>query len=70
MPEELKVIGGPDTKATKDALSKGAKSISLVFQSDEELALFAKIEDDAKADDRPTTKYLMRYIKTQYKGGA
>ena len=48
------------------AKTKG--TIQLAFEG-EDAALLAKIEADAKADDRPVSKYLLQWVRQNYKVG-
>lgn len=45
---------------------KGTQTVQLAFEG-EDAALFAKIEADAKADDRPVSKFLLRWVRQNYK---
>lgn len=57
---ELKAAGSDKVK------SKGVQTVQLAFEGDD-AALFAKIEADAKSDDRPVSKFLLRWVRQNYK---
>lgn len=64
-----KVKGGPDTGAAVEAVGGAGskhKSVTLLFTTDAELAVHDRLEKEAKEDDRPLSKYIMRQLKAAY----
>lgn len=51
----------PDNSAAQDK-----RTITLTF-TDADSALYAQITQDAAADERAVSKYLLRYLKANYK---
>lgn len=61
-----KVKGGPDTGAAVEAVGGAGskhKSVTLLFSTDAEIAVYNRLAKEAEDDDRPLSKFIVRKLK-------